>query len=128
MGVITIVLLCVLLALLLFALYIRRRLATAKPVGPQPPTVSGKIPFIRAGVDWLSNPRDFLNQKREEVGDTFILEAFGLKLFFVFSKKGLTDFYHISESSASFLEATRAFLGYKVPAEVWPRLPGFHIF
>jgi hypothetical protein len=52
------------------------------------------------------------------VGDVFILEAFGLKLFFVFSNKGLTDFYRIPETNASFLEATRAFLGYKVPKEV----------
>lgn len=58
-------------------------------VGPQPPIVRGSLPFIGAGIDWLKNPKEFLNQKRKEVGDIFILEAFGLKLFFVFSPDGI---------------------------------------
>lgn len=39
---------------------------TATPVGKQPPLVSGPIPFIGAGLDWLKNPKEFLNKKRRE--------------------------------------------------------------
>lgn len=118
MSILSYLLVALVIGIVYLVVKLRQTLATAKPVGKQPPTVSGKYPFIGAGLDWLHNPREFLNQKRKELGDVFILEAFGLKLFFVFSNSGLTEFYHIPESNASFLEATRAFLGYKVPAEV----------
>jgi len=109
----------ILVALILaFVAFIRSKTKTATPVGPQPPIVSGPIPFIGTGIDWLKNPRDFLNKTRKEVGDIFILHAFGLRLFCVFSNSGLEDFYKVPEIDASFQEATRGFLGFKVPAEI----------
>jgi len=87
---------------------------TSKPVGRQPPIVSGTWPIIGAGFDWVKNPSKFLNKQREKHGDIFLLHAFGLKLFCVFSKAGLRDFYKVPETHASFTEATRGFLGYKV--------------
>ena len=88
------------------------------PIGIQPPLVKGNIPFIGAGLDFVKNPKKFLNEQRKIHGDVFLLHAFGVKLFFVFSKKGLIEFYKIAEQDASFTEATRGFLGYKVPEEI----------
>jgi hypothetical protein len=94
--------------------WIRKKTATDPLQGKQPPIVSGPIPFIRAGLSWIRSPTTFLNEQRAIVGDTFVLEAFGLKLFFTFSAKGLSYFYQIPETNASFTEATRGFLGFKV--------------
>lgn len=105
-------------AFLCLFLWIRKKTRVSPAVGPQPPIVRGSLPFIGAGIDWLKNPKEFLNQKRKEVGDIFILEAFGLKLFFVFSPDGLKDFYSVPETEASFQQATRGFLGFKVPEEL----------
>jgi hypothetical protein len=66
----------------------------------------------------VKNPKNFLNEQRKKHGDIFLLHIFGVKLFFVFSKEGLNQFYKIAEHDASFAEATRGFLGYKVPEEI----------
>lgn len=95
--------------------WLRKKMATAAPVGPQPPKVGG----LRKGLSWLRNPTQFLNDTRRELGsDVFLLEVFGVKLFFVFSAAGLDDFYNVPESQASFTEATKGFLGVKVPEEI----------
>lgn len=117
-------------------LWVRSKVATATPVGKQPPLVSGPIPFIGAGLSWIRAPRAFLDETRARVGDVFVLQyegtlrrlctgltlvapsAFGLKLFFVFSPQGLADFYRVPETDGSFTEATRGFLGFKVPEEI----------
>ena len=96
----------------------QRMFATAIPEGPQPPIVEGSTwlrPIVGAGLEWLSNPVVFLNECRKKHGDVFILKAFGLRLFFVFGEHELREFYGIREKDASFAEATRGFLGFKVP-------------
>ena len=55
---------------------------------------------------------------RREHGDVFLLEVFWVKFFFVFSQGGLEEFYKVPETEASFTEATKGFLGVKVPEEI----------
>jgi cytochrome P450 len=86
--------------------------------GKKPPVVSGPFPFVGCGLEFVRSPTQFLNDMRRVHGDVFVLYVFGLHLFFVFSAKGLQDFYGVPETDASFTEATRGFLGYKVPEEL----------
>jgi hypothetical protein len=89
----------IVLAAVLAYLWIKRKLQTAVPgffffflfffpsllsssvVGVQPPSIGGLL----NGLRWLRNPTKFLNDTRKELGDVFLLEIFGIKLFFVFS-------------------------------------------
>jgi cytochrome P450 len=87
-------------------------------VTPSVPVVRGRVPFVRAGVRFLKSPTDFLAKKRAEVGDTFLLEAFGMRLLFLFSPGGLASLYRLSEEDASFTEATRTLIGFKLPPEL----------
>ena len=91
-------------------LWVRRKLATAEPVGPQPPLVAG----LSSSFSFLANPTRFLNSARRRLGaDVFVLDLFGLRLFFVFSPAALAQFYRVPETDASFAEATKSFLGVK---------------
>ena len=87
-------------------------------VSPDPPRVRGRAPFIGAGIDFLKNPTDFLKAARAEHGDTFFVEAFGFKLLFVFSPAGVRSLYKLPEKQASFVEATRTLIGFKLPPEL----------
>jgi cytochrome P450 len=87
-------------------------------VTPPVPIVRGRVPFVGAGVRFLRNPTAFLAQKRREVGDTFLLEAFGMRLLFLFSPAGLASLYRLPEEDASFTEATRTLIGFKLPPEL----------
>ncbi len=95
-------------------LWLRQKLKTDVPLGKQPPSIGG----FQNGLAWLKNPTQFLIDTRKKLGDVFLLEVFGIKLFFVFSAEGLKDFYNVPESDASFTEATKGFLGVKVPEEI----------
>ncbi|HET6583422.1 MAG TPA: cytochrome P450 [Nannocystaceae bacterium] len=63
----------------------------------------------------LRDPTAFLASTRAEVGDTFVLEAFGFELLFVFSPAGVAGLYRLPESHASFAAATRTLIGFKLP-------------
>jgi cytochrome P450 len=76
------------------------------------------VPFVRAGIHFLRSPTRYLARTRRELGDTFLLEAFGFRLFFLFSPAGLRSLYALPEADASFAEATRALLGFKLPEEL----------
>ena len=55
-----------------------------------------------------------------QYGDDFVLAMFGTEMLFTFSAPGLEALYKIKEVDASFTEATRAFLGLKLPvSSVW---------
>lgn len=90
----------------------------APRVTPPPPRVAGPVPFVGAGVDFLRNPTAFLEGARARVGDTFLLEAFGFRLFFLFSPAGVKALYKLPEKQASFAEATRTLIGFKLPHEL----------
>ena len=87
-------------------------------VTPEPPRVSGRLPFVGAGLAFLANPTEFLRRTRARVGDSFLVEAFGFRLFFLFSPEGLRSLYQLPEKDASFTEATRTLIGFKLPAEL----------
>lgn len=69
------------------------------------------IEGLMEAIRFLRNPTQYLQEQRRALGDVFVLRLFGLKLFFVFSRAGLAEFYSVAEDRASFLEATRGFLG-----------------
>lgn len=100
-------------------LSLSRVLPSSSPrVTPAPPRVSGPVPFVGAGVGFLRNPTAFLSETRARVGDTFLLDAFGFRLFFVFSAAGVRALYKLPEKQASFAEATRTLIGFKLPPEL----------
>jgi len=87
-------------------------------VVPEPPRAPGRLPFVGAGLAFLANPTEFLRRTRAQIGDSFLVEAFGFRLFFLFSPEGLRSLYQLPEEHASFSEATRTLIGFKLPAEL----------
>jgi cytochrome P450 len=87
-------------------------------VSPEPPRVAGRLPYVGAGIGFLQNPTAFLTEARARHGDTFLLEAFGFRLLFVFSPVGVRSLYKLPERQASFTEATRTLIGFKLPSEL----------
>ncbi len=79
------------------------------------PRVRGRVPWVGAGVGLLRDPTRFLADTRARVGETFVLEAFGFELLFVFSPAGVKSLYKLPESHASFAAATRTLIGFKLP-------------
>ena len=80
--------------------------------------MTSRLPFVGAGIAFLRNPTELLKSARSRHGDTFLLEAFGFKLLFVFSPVGVKSLYKLPEAQASFSEATRTLIGFKLPAEL----------
>lgn len=88
------------------------------PVEPMPPRVGGPLPFVRGGLSFIRSPTEFLTAARKQHGDTFLLDAFGFQLLLTFSPVGLRSLYAAPERAASFTEATRTLIGFKVPSEL----------
>lgn len=109
---------CVLGLLLLCIVWLRTRNAVSLPGGVSPPVIQGRIPFVGCGLQFVKNPRAFLQLCRKKHGDTFILYLFGIKMFCLFSTEGLSFLYQVREADASFTEATRGLLGLKIPKEL----------
>jgi len=87
-------------------------------VDPLPPRTSG-LPGVGSGLSLLRDPSGFLRRQRESLGDTFLVDAFGYRLLFVFSPEGLRRFYELPEEEASFGLATYTFVfKHKVPLEL----------
>jgi cytochrome P450 len=87
-------------------------------VVPVPPQVSGGLPRIGPLVAFLRNPTRFFAGARARLGDTFLLELAGFRLFCVFGPIGVRSLYAMPEGEASFGEATRTLLGLKLPPEL----------
>jgi len=66
----------------------------------------------------LRNPTEFFVRQRERHGDTFIVDAFGHRLFCVFSPDGVRSLYAQPEEQASFGMATYTLIKAKVPIEL----------
>ena len=75
-------------------------------VTPLPPVITSPIPWLRAGYDLLEDATSFLAAQRELWGDTFVVDALGYRLFFVFDAKGVAALYAAEEDRASFGLAT----------------------
>lgn len=86
-------------------------------VSPPPPRVAG-APLIGAAGPFLRNPTEFLSATRARLGDAFLLDVLGFRLFFLFSPGGLRSLYELPEEVASFTEATRTLIGLKLPREL----------
>jgi cytochrome P450 len=81
--------------------------------------VTGRIPWVGAGLRLLRDPTSFFTDTRRRVGDTFLVEAFGYQLLCVFSAAGVRSLYALPENHASFGLATYTLLSRKVPTELF---------
>jgi cytochrome P450 len=92
--------------------------ATLPTVVPQAPTVGGLLPWVGGGLGLLADPTAFLASQRRRHGETFVLDAFGHRLFCVFSPLGVRSLYALPEEQASFGLATYTLIKAKVPIEL----------
>jgi len=75
-------------------------------VEPMPPHATGPIPWLGAGLGLLTDPTAHLTRLRARLGDAFVLDGLGYRLFFVFDPAGVRALYAAPESEASFGLAT----------------------
>lgn len=88
-------------------------------VDPMPPHATGSIPWLGAGFGLLRDPTAHLEKLRARLGDTFVLDGLGYRLFFVFSPAGVRALYAAPEEEASFGLATfELVLKRKIPFEL----------
>jgi cytochrome P450 len=84
-----------------------------------PPHARGVIPWLGAGLGLLRDPTAHVRKLRARLGDTFVLDGLGYRLFFVFSPAGLRALYTVPEEHASFGLATfELVLKRKIPFEL----------
>jgi hypothetical protein len=83
------------------------RHAADATVDPMPPVVGGALPWVDAGIGLLRDPTSFFLDARRRHGDTFVIDAFGFRLFCVFSPAGVRRLYELAEREASFGPSTK---------------------
>ena len=94
------------------------RRAALPAVEPMPARVSGALPWVGAGRRLLRDPTAFFADARSRHGDTFVVDAFGFRMFCVFSPAGVRRLYELPEHEASFGLATYRLIGFKLPPEL----------
>jgi len=88
-------------------------------VDPMPPRLGGALPWVEAGRRLLRDPTACFSAARRRFGDTFVIDAFGYRLFCVFSPQGVRGLYALAEHEASFGLATfELVLKHKLPPEL----------
>jgi cytochrome P450 len=88
-------------------------------VEPMPPRASGPIPWLGGGLGLLTDPTAHLTRLRARLGDSFVLDALGYRLFFVFDAPGVRALYAAPEQDASFGLATfELVMKRKIPLEL----------
>ena len=92
---------------------------TTIDIDPMPARVTGPVPWIGAGRSLLADPAGFLAEQRRVHGDTFVVDAFGYRLFCVFSPTAVEQLYGIGEDVASFGIGTFHLLRLKLPDELF---------
>lgn len=95
---------------------LRRQLPS---ISPMPLRTTGALPWIRAGRRLLRNPTAFFTECRAEMGDTFVVDAFGYRLFCVFSAPGVRSLWALPEETASKALADLTLLSHKAPIELF---------
>ncbi len=95
------------------------RPASLPSIEPMPPRVSGSLPWVGAGLTALRDPTAFFTRCREKLGDTFVVDAFGYRLFCVFSAPAVRALYALPERVASKGFADYLMLRHKVPDELF---------
>jgi cytochrome P450 len=83
-----------------------------------PPRTAGPLPWVDAGAALLRDPTSFFTRARRRHGDTFVVDAFGFRMFCVFSAAGVRRLYEVAENEASFGLATYRLIGFKLPPEL----------
>jgi cytochrome P450 len=84
-----------------------------------PPHASGRVPWLGAGLGLLRDPTAHLMRLRARLGDTFVLDGLGYRLFFVFGAEGVRALYAVPEHEASFGLATfELVMKRKIPLEL----------
>lgn len=85
---------------------------------PAPPRAPG-LPALGSGLALLRDPTAFFQRQRRRLGDVFLTDAFGYRLFCVFSPEGVRGLYELPEQQASFGLATYTLVfKHKVPLEL----------
>jgi cytochrome P450 len=88
-------------------------------VDPLPPRAGPSLPAIGAGLGLLRDPTAFFARARARLGDTYLVDAFGWRLFCVFSPAGVAALYAFPEAHASFGVATyNLVFRHKAPREL----------
>ena len=88
-------------------------------VDPLPPVAGPSLPWVGAGLSLLRDPTAFLARSRARLGDTFLVDAFGWRLFCLFSPEGVRALYALPEQQASFGLATfNLVFRHKAPLEL----------
>ena len=95
-----------------------------------PPSAGGVLPWIGAGFGLLRDPTAFFDDARRRLGDTFVADAFGYRLFCVFSPQGVRSLYALRERMASKGMADYSLLRHKLPDELFMGRRNFphHLF
>jgi cytochrome P450 len=84
-----------------------------------PPSATGVLPWVGAGLGLLRDPTAFFESARRRLGDTFVTDAFGYRLFCVFSPQGVRSLYALRERMASKGMADYSLLRHKLPDELF---------
>lgn len=88
-------------------------------IEPMPPRVPALLPRVGAGLGLLRDPVAFFAKWRRRLGDRFVADVFGYRLFCVFSARGVAALYALPEEEASFGLATYELVfKHKVPLEM----------
>lgn len=88
-------------------------------IEPLPPRVPAALPRVGAGLGLLRDPVAFFAKWRRRLGDTYVVDAFGYRMFCVFSGRGVAGLYALPEEQASFGLATYELVfKHKVPLEM----------
>jgi len=88
-------------------------------IDPMPAIVSGRLPWIGAGHALVRDPTAFFSNCRARFGDTFLVDAFGYRLFCLFSPLGVRNLWRLPEEQASKALADLTLLSHKVPIELF---------
>jgi cytochrome P450 len=88
-------------------------------VEPLPPRAGPRLPWVGAGLGLLLDPTGFFARARARLGESYLVDAFGWRLFCTFSPAGVRALYAFPEHEASFGLATfNLVFRHKAPIEL----------
>ena len=96
--------------------------ASLPVVAPAPPRAPARLPWVGSGFALLRDPTAFFARQRAALGDTFVVDAFGFRMFCVFSPDGVRSLYALPEHQGSFGLASYTLLRLKVPEQLFAGL------
>ncbi len=88
-------------------------------IEPLPPRAGPSLPWVGAGLALLRDPTSFFGRARDRLGESYVVDAFGWRLFCTFSPAGVRALYAFPEHEASFGVATyNLVFRHKAPVEL----------